>query len=126
EVGLYSVNFKTNPQGDIDRLVISLDENEATFIRKPDSSLSDPKTLSVYIGKYEFAGFIVNVVLKNENELFISAPGQPDIKLIPYKERIFHTKEFADATFEFIIENGHVKAMRQKDPSGEYEFKTKQ
>jgi len=126
ENGLYSLNFKTNPQGDIDRFVISLDENEATFIRKPDSSLYDLKTLSLYAGKYEFAGTIINVDLKNENELFISIPGQPTIELVPYKQRIFHTKEFADMTIEFILKNGQVTAMKEKDPSGEYEIKKKQ
>jgi CubicO group peptidase (beta-lactamase class C family) len=123
--GLYSVNFNTNPQGDIDRFIISLDENEATFTKMPDASLSDPKTLSMYVGKYEVAGFILTVVLQNKNQLSISAPGQPVINLVPYKSRIFHTKEFADNTFEFIVENGQVKAMKQKDPSGEYEFKKK-
>ena len=123
EYGLFSVNFQTSPQGDIDRFVISLDENEATFIRKPDTSLSDPKTLSKYTGKYEIAGTILTVVLQNENQLSVVFPGQPTINLIPYKSRTFHTKEFADLTIEFIVENGQVKAMKQKDPSGEYEIK---
>ncbi len=125
ENGLYSLNFNINPQGDIDRFVVSLDENEATFMRKPDASLNDSKTLSFYLGKYEIAGTIVNVVLQNENQLSISIPGQPAINLIPHKPRIFHTKEYADLTIEFIVENGRVTAMKQKDPSGEYEIKKK-
>jgi len=88
-------------------------------------SLSDPKTLAQYTGKYEIAGTIVTVVLKNENQLFITVPGQPAIQLIPYKPRLFHTKEFADTSFEFIVQNGQVKAMKQKDPSGEYVIKKK-
>jgi CubicO group peptidase (beta-lactamase class C family) len=120
ENGMYSLNFNTNPQGDIDQLVISLDENEATFIRKPDESLSDPTTLALYAGKYELAGNISNVVLRNGNELFISSAGSPSIKLLPYKTRIFHTKEFADYSVEFTIVNGKVTSMIEKDPSGEY------
>ncbi|MEO7982494.1 MAG: serine hydrolase [Bacteroidota bacterium] len=125
ESGLYSINFTTNPQGDVDRLVVSLDEKEATFIRRPNPSLSDPKALEPYVGKYEAAGAVIEVIIKNENQLFISAPGQPPIQLIPYKPGIFHTKEFADFTFEFIMENGKVIKMKQKDPSGEYEIKKK-
>ena len=120
ENGLYSLNFCTNPQGDIDRFVISLDENEATFVRKPDESLSDPATLALYAGKYDIAGNLANVNLQNGNELFLSSAGSPSIKLIPYKSRIFHTKEFADFTIEFTIVNGKVTGMIQKDPSGEY------
>jgi CubicO group peptidase (beta-lactamase class C family) len=123
--GLYSLNFNTNPQGDIDGFVISLDEKVATFTRKPDSSLYDVKTLSTYTGKYEFAGTIIDVVLKNQNQLIISIPGQPSIELMPYKPRIFHTKEFADMAIEFMMENGQVTAMKQKDPSGEYVIKKK-
>jgi len=123
--GLYSLNFGTNPQGDIDRFVVSLDEGEATFKKKPDMSLSDVKTLSQYTGKYEIAGTIITVVLKNENQLYLTVPGQPAIELIPYKTRLFHTKEFSDMTIEFIQQNGQITAMKQKDPSGEYEIKKK-
>ena len=123
--GIFSLNFGTNPQGDIDRFAISLDEGEATFTKKPDMSLSDLKTLSQYVGKYEIAGTIITVVLKNENQLFITVPGQPAIELIPYKPRLFHTKEFSDMSIEFVVQNGQITAMKQKDPSGEYEIKKK-
>jgi hypothetical protein len=32
--GKWSVNFSTNPQGDIDRALMSLDEAEVTFVRR--------------------------------------------------------------------------------------------
>jgi len=41
--GKWSVNFRTNPQGDVDQAVVSLDEAEAVFLRKPD--VIDPKLL---------------------------------------------------------------------------------
>jgi hypothetical protein len=31
----------------------------------------------------------------------------------------FRTPQFSDAIFEFIVENGQVKALRQIDPGGE-------
>jgi CubicO group peptidase (beta-lactamase class C family) len=120
ENGLYSLNYYTNPQGDIDRFVVSLDENEATFVRKPDEALSNPETLTLYTGKYEIAGNFADVILQNGNELYLTSPGSPRIKLIPYKSRVFHTKEFADLTIEFMVVNGKVSGMIQKDPSGEY------
>jgi CubicO group peptidase (beta-lactamase class C family) len=120
ENGQYSLNFYTNPQGDIDRFVVSLDENEATFTRKPDEALSDPAILKTYIGKYDYAGNLADIILENENELFLVSAGSPRIKLIPYKPGIFHTREFADFTIEFTVVNGKVTGMIQKDPSGEY------
>jgi len=32
---------------------------------------------------------------------------------------------FSDRTFEFVLENGRVTALKQKMPSGEYVFKRK-
>ena len=87
--------------------------------------MSDPKTLTIYRWKYEIGSTIIDVIIRNENELFISGPGQPLLQLIPNKPRIFHTKEFADFTFEFVIEDGKVTKMKQKDPSGEYEIMRK-
>lgn len=121
EEGLYSLNYQTNPQGEIDRFVVSLDEGEVTFFKKADTSLSTIETLTNYIGEYKIGTNKIEVILKNKNHLFIK--GQPDFELIPYKVNIFKTKEFADFTFEFVMEGGKVIAMKQKDGSGEYEIK---
>jgi hypothetical protein len=32
---------------------------------------------------------------------------------------------FADFVFEFVVENGKVTLLKQRDPSGEYQFKKK-
>src|SRR6202022_2859080 len=37
QYGKFSVNFRTNPQGDVDNAVISLDEAEVVFTRKPET-----------------------------------------------------------------------------------------
>ncbi len=121
EDGFYSLNYQTSPQGEIDRFVVSLDEGEVTFTKKAAAGLGTVETLSKYTGKYKIGTNTINVFLKNKNHLFVE--GQPDIELIPYKTNIFKTKEFADYTIEFIIENGKVTAMKQKDGSGEYIIK---
>jgi hypothetical protein len=122
ENGLFSLNFLTNPQGDIDKISMSVDESEITFIRKPDPSLSDSRKLDQYTGKYEFAGQFYVVEMKNENELFVKTPGQPDSKLIPYKTNVFKSESASDTTIEFVVENGRTKMMKLKVPSGEYEL----
>lgn len=124
EDGQYSLNFGTNPQGEIDRLTVSLDEAEATFLRMADASLADPNVLARYVGKYEQGGTIVEVTMTG-NTLLLTVPGQPKYELLPSKPRMFKMKQFSDVTFEFVIENGRVKSMKQKDPSGEYELARK-
>jgi CubicO group peptidase (beta-lactamase class C family) len=123
--GLFSLNYLTNPQGEVDRVVISLDESEVTFVRRADASLSDPSTLKMYAGKYDAGGPIFEVALKNDGFLYVTFPGQPTYQLIPHRARTFRLKGFSDITIEFVVENGAVTAVKQHDPSGEYEFKRK-
>jgi hypothetical protein len=119
--GFYSLNYQTNPQGDIERFIVSLDEGEVIFVKKIDASLSSITTLSKYTGKYKIGTNSVKVFIKNKAHLFIE--GSPDLELIPYRSNIFKIKEFSDASVEFVVKNDKVVAMKQKNGSGEYEFK---
>lgn len=122
--GKWSVNFQTNPQGDIDRAVMSLDEAEALFTRKPEAL--EPGLLKQLAGTYETpTGYKFQVTLKEDNVLYLVYPGEPEEELIHYKGLKFRLKEFSDLVFEFVIENGEVKALKQRDPSGEYVFTRK-
>ena len=119
--GRFAVNFLTNPQGDVDKAVISLDEAEVTFTRRPETL--DPKILEQIAGTYETpTGYKFQVVLKEDGGLFLVYPGQPEEKLLPYKGLMFRIKLFSDVIFEFVLENGRVTALKQRDPSGEYVF----
>jgi hypothetical protein len=117
--GKWSVNFRTNPQGDIDEAVMSLDEKEAVFTRKPDTI--DPKLLSQMAGEYTTpSGGKIQVALAPGGQLSAVSPGQPVIPLIHVKGLLFRTPQFSDVIFEFAVENGQVKALKQRDPSGEF------
>ena len=121
EDGLFSLNFLTNPQGDVDRISMSVDEKEVTFVRRPDPSLSDVRKLNQFTGKYELAGQFFVIEVKNDNQLFMKIPGQPESKLLPYKTNVFKSESSSDTTIEFVVENGRAKMMKLKVPSGEYE-----
>jgi len=124
QFGLWSVNFGTNPQGDVDRAVMSLDEAEATFTRQPETL--DPQTLRQLAGTYETpTGGKFEVVTKDDGRLLLVFVGQPEQKLVPYKGLQFRIPEFSDVVFEFVMENGQVKALKQRDGSGEYVFPRK-
>jgi len=117
--GRFAVNFLTNPQGDIDKAVISLDEAEVTFTRKPETL--DPKLLEQLAGTYETAtGYKYQVVLKEDLSLSLVFPGEPEEKLLPYKGLMFRIEHFSDVIFEFVMENGRITSLKQRDPSGEY------
>jgi CubicO group peptidase (beta-lactamase class C family) len=117
--GKWSVNFSTNPQGDVDKATMSLDEAEVTFVRKPE--MLELKILQALAGAYEDStGSKFRVVLKENGNLYALIPGQPELKLLPYLGLKFHVKEFSDLTLEFLMENGRPIGLKQIGPSGEY------
>jgi hypothetical protein len=120
--GKFSVNFSINPKGDIHSAMVSLDESEVSFIKKPDESLSDPEILRKYVGKYELAGTVIEIVLKEEGGLITKIPGQPDYTLVPYKTHEFTYMEFSDITIKFILTGDQVKMMQSISPGGTYEY----
>ncbi len=118
------MNFSTNPQGEIDRALISLDEAEVAFLRRVPRELALPATLRRYAGTYATpTGAKFQVVLQEGGALGIVFPGQPFQALVPWKPSRFRVKEFSDVTVEFVVgADGRVTAMKQSDPSGEFVF----
>ena len=120
--GKWAVNFSTNPQGEIDKATMSLDEAEAVFTRRAPTL--DPALLSRLAGTYLTPnGGKFQVVLKPGGGLYMVFAGAPEQRLIPYKGLKFRVQEFADIVVEFSEENGRVVSVKQIDPSGEYTFK---
>jgi len=121
QYGKFSVNFRTNPQGDVDNAVISLDQAEVVFTRKPETL--DPKLLEKLAGTYLTPSKVkFQVTYTPGTGLALAFPGGPPQKLIPVKGMQFRTPQFADVIYEFVLENGQVKGLKQRDPSGEYTF----
>jgi Domain of unknown function (DUF3471) len=124
ENGKWSVNFSTNPQGDVDKATMSLDEGEVTFVRRP--AKLDEATQQHIAGAYETAtGGKFQVVARPGGGLFIVQPGAPDQRLVPYKALKFHIPEFSDIVIEFVEENGQITSMKQITPAGVFVSKKK-
>jgi CubicO group peptidase (beta-lactamase class C family) len=124
--GKWSVNFSTNPQGEVDKALLSLDEAEVTFTRRVPAELSAISTLRQYAGTYETpTGAKCVVVVKENGTIGLVFAGQPFQALIPWQPRRFRIKEFSDVTYEFVVADGEVKELRQTDPTGEYRFPRK-
>src|SRR5207247_10827618 len=82
--GKWSVNFSTNPQGEIDKAVVSLDEAEVSFVRRVPAELSALTTLRPYAGTYEPAtGAVFEVVLKENGTFGVNFPGEPFMAMLP-------------------------------------------
>lgn len=121
QCGKFSVIFRTNPQGNIDSAVISLDQAEVVFTRKPealDASLLERRA-GVYLtpSKVKF-----EVPYQPGTGLSIAFPGAPPQRLIHVKRMQFRRPLFADDVYEFVMEKGQVNALKERTPSGEYTF----
>jgi len=121
ENGKYSVNFRTNPQGDIDQAVMSLDEGEATFTRRPETI--DPKMLTELTGAYQTPGGVdIRVSLSADGKVRMAAGGGSPAALTHLKALVFRQPQFSDVTFEFVARDGKVTGLKQTSPSAEYVF----
>jgi CubicO group peptidase (beta-lactamase class C family) len=119
--GKWSVNFRTNPQGDVDQAVMSLDEAEAVFTRKPEGL--DAALLNQLAGTYEMpSGMKAQITFVQNGGLSLVLPGSPPYSLTHTKGMRFRIPQFSDLVFEFVMENGQVKALKEKDPSGEFSY----
>jgi CubicO group peptidase (beta-lactamase class C family) len=117
--GKFSLNFRTNPMGEIDSVEISLDEAAVTFNRQVPAALTSEATLQAYAGTYisPSGGKTVLVFQPGKG---LSVRGGPDLQ--PWRPQQFRVKEFPDVVFSFTVEGGKVVAMKERDPSGEYVF----
>jgi hypothetical protein len=121
EDGKFSVNFRTNPMGEVDGADLSLDEAAVTFTRRVPPALLAEETLRLYAGTYRTpSGGKAELVYRPGVGLVF--PGNPPLELKPWRPHQFRIKEFPDVVISFDMENGRVLAMRQRDPSGEYVF----
>lgn len=117
--GRWSLNFSTDPQGDVSAVRMSLDQAEAVFVR----CVVEPATelLEQLAGTYQTAtGLKWQVVLKDRIQLLLVFPGQPDLPLAPYKQLKFRIPQFPDRVYEFVLEQATVKQLQITGPEGVY------
>jgi len=119
EDGKYSLNFRTNPMGEIEGVEISLDEAAVTFTRRVPPALTTDATLQTYAGTYISPSGGKTVVTFQPGK-GLAIRGGPDLQ--PWRPSQFRVKEFPDVVISFTVENGKVQAMKQRDPSGEFVF----
>lgn len=121
--GMWSVNFLTNAQGEIDRAEMSLDEAAVTFTRRVPAVLTSATTLRQYLATYEAPnGNKFDVVLRPDNTLAIQNADGTFLNLIPWRPHRFRIKEFPDVVYDFTASDGRVTELKRSTPSGEFKF----
>jgi len=123
EDGMWTINFLTNAQGEIDRAEMSLDEAAVTFTRRVPAVLTSATTLRQYVATYEApSGNKFDVVIRPDNTLALRFPDGTFQDLIPWRPHRFRIREFPDVTFEFTVDAGRVTELKRSTPAGEFRF----
>ena len=119
EDGKFSLNFRTNPMGEVEGVEISMDEAAVTFVRQVPAMLRADATLKIYAGTYTSPSG-ARVVVTFQPGKGLTLPSGADLQA--WRPHQFRLKEFPDSVISFTVEGGKVIAMRQRDPSGEFVF----
>jgi CubicO group peptidase (beta-lactamase class C family) len=122
------VAFGTDLKGNIASLAIQLEQavKEIVFTRMPEKKMSERSFLEKFLGQYEFQGTVLTVQFKGENTLVITAPGQPEMELVPYKGTEFNLKNVPGASIEFILDpSGVVQEAKIKQGGATFTAKKK-
>lgn len=117
--GKWSVNFVTDPLGDISGVRMVLDQAEAEFGRLAPSLRREE--LVALAGTYEtVSGAKWQVLVKNGSRLYLCFPGMPDAELAPYKPAKFRIPQFPDRLYEFVRDGNEVARLNITGPEGAY------
>jgi len=122
--------FQMNLAGDIESVSFPFEpalKDPITFSRIPRPKTVNKDSLLKFAGEYDFNGVTAIVSLRNDKNLFLSVPGQPEYELVQIEENKFNIKSFSGYTILFttnasneVIElvsiqpNGTYKATRKK------------
>jgi CubicO group peptidase (beta-lactamase class C family) len=122
EFGRFSLNFRTNPAGDVQTIAISLDEGEQLFTRKPPTI--DPAVLQKLAGTYLTpTKSKFQITYTPGSGIALVFPGGAPQALTPVKGLTFRTARYADDTFEFVLDaSGNPTSIKERDPSGELTY----
>lgn len=114
------IQFLMNTKGDITSARIDLDQPEPViFVR--GANITDSKDLQKYMGTYELNGMKATVYLKDEWQLMVNVPGQPDYTLLPGEQDKFDLKELKGFSVVFNLNDKHeVISITFVQPNGRF------
>lgn len=115
----WRINFQATHEGDIDRFVTKMVENEVVFVRK--EFVHAPAVLQRFAGAYETAvGVRVDVIQRDDGTLWLRVPGQRDERFIAARDRVFRIASAPGSTFEFIERDGQIVSLDQMTGAGRF------
>ncbi|MBN3753071.1 serine hydrolase [Paraburkholderia sp. Tr-20389] len=115
----WRINFQSTHEGDIDRFVTKIVENEVVFVRKEFAHAS--AMLQRFAGAFQTAtGIRVEVLERDDGTLWLRAPGQRDERFVAARDHVFRIASAPGSTFEFIESDGQIVSLDQMTGAGRF------
>lgn len=129
ETGIQKFNFDTNNSGEISSVRVKIEDaldHPIEFKRQPTLVDVDPATLDKYVGEYEISGMVLKVYTKNNNNLYLFVPGQPEYELLPTSKNEFKLKALEGYSVEFVNNDSKpASEILLKQPNGTFKASRK-
>jgi CubicO group peptidase (beta-lactamase class C family) len=118
----FKIQFHLDLKGSVEKLSVAIEASlpPQMFTRMADASLKNRTFLEQFVGEYELMGMVVSVMLRGEDTLIASIPGQGEVTLEPYQGTTFNLKGLAGFSIAFKQENGTVTEMNISQPNGSF------
>ena len=125
--GSLRFNFRSNINGDINSIEINLESSlDPMAFEKVEEEIEVASAdLEKYVGQYDLGGAYAKVFIKDESQLMLFVPGQPEYLLIGIGEHKFKVKDLEGFSVEFEVENEETKAVTFFQPNGTFKVPKK-
>ncbi len=129
DTGPIKMNFKTNDAGEIASLHAKMEpalEDAIEFKRQPKLMAIAMEDLGIYEGEYDISGLALKVYTKEDGQLHMFVPGQPEYTLLPLEEHLFMIKELEGFKVKFkSLKEGKMMEAISMQPNGNFTAKRK-
>jgi CubicO group peptidase (beta-lactamase class C family) len=122
------VMFNTNWNGDIASISTPMESGvkDIVFERVADKEMKSREFLRPLAGQYDLGSLVATVMLRDDNVLVLSIPGQSPYELLPVRGTRFDLKGLSGYTIEFKKDaSGKVTDLAFYQPDGNYVAKRK-
>lgn len=120
--------FNLNESGDIDNFSVPFEAGAKPieFKKQLEEKILAKDELQKYTGEYELSGQTIKVYIKNDRNLFVLVPGQPEYELAAIEKDKFGLKTVSGYFVQFNLdEKGNGKELTFIQPNGNFTAKRK-
>ncbi|MBI5472620.1 MAG: serine hydrolase [Ignavibacteriae bacterium] len=117
------VMFNSDWDGEVSSLSISMQSGvkDIVFARVPEKVMKSREFLQPLAGQYDLGSSVVSVMLRDDNVLVMSIPGQSPYELLPVRGAKFNLKGMSGYSVEFKRnQSGVVTDVAFYQPDGNY------